>query len=174
MIWKHKALQVHPMRLFMYISIFDAALFSNYWFSSVICPWKLYYIPAATIRFDNDENTRVTALYYMVVLKKAIDNALWVASAVLNTFVCLDLVLVVWYPLNPKEKRINWYMLVTSIMSIMVFGVSLHPGSDIQMVFNISNWFIFVCYSCFFLTAVSSAVIACISLNKPGVSREMR
>lgn len=41
LIWRNKSLQVHPMRLFMYIAIADSIYYSNQFFTYAICRMKL-------------------------------------------------------------------------------------------------------------------------------------
>jgi hypothetical protein len=69
-------------------------------------------------------DTFYQVLLTLTLTKKALDNALWVASAVLNTAVCVDLILLIWHPLSPKAVRTKYYFTIAMIVSIIVFIVS--------------------------------------------------
>lgn len=46
-------------------------------------------------------------------LKIATDHFYWNVSAILNCFLCLDLVFMIRYPFSPPEKRVKVYLIIT-------------------------------------------------------------
>jgi hypothetical protein len=48
LIWRHKELQVHPMKLLMWIAIIDALYFSNQFFTTYCC---YFWIPEQIVWF---------------------------------------------------------------------------------------------------------------------------
>jgi len=53
-IWNNKELQAHPMKLFMYLSMFECILQFNYSMSANICRFDMHYLLAYTMQFSGE------------------------------------------------------------------------------------------------------------------------
>lgn len=60
--WWIEELQVHPMKLFMYLIALDGAILLQYGISFGICPFELYELLAWTLFFENTCESQLRAL----------------------------------------------------------------------------------------------------------------
>jgi len=62
LMWRIKELQVHPMKLFMYIMAADSLVLSQYSMSLNVCKLRLHTLYAATVFFDTSCESKLRAI----------------------------------------------------------------------------------------------------------------
>ena len=120
-IFRHKELQVHPMRLFMWTAFADALFFSNQFFNVYQChlgfptiiSWCVYWQPA-------DYYTKVKAIMMMFKSVGFIEYFGLYLSIMLNICLLSDLILMIKYPFQDKDKRVKKYLFYSFGTSLLV------------------------------------------------------
>ena len=103
LIWKHKELQAHPMRLFMWIAIADAIYFSNQFFAAQCCNIGIQYPFVWFTRLQNaTQENQAHALISLTTSACFIEFFGLYLSLSLNYCLNADLILMIKYPFNDK------------------------------------------------------------------------
>ena len=173
LVYYNKELQAHPMRLFMWIAFADALYFSNTFFPLYTCQlgipnmvcWLVYW----------EKPTYVSLSKVMVTLYNSIQ---WIEffglylSLCLNICLMIDLVLMIKFPFNSKDKRMTRYIVVSMISAVLVSSFLVH---SIVENFSINGFIVFVSGYCFLIViGIYSSTYAYKKLSKPGISSEIR
>jgi len=117
-IWRHKQLQAHPMKLFMYLALADSIYVGNQFFNTLICPLQLPKIWNTTINF---RPTTFMNLNYVLMQQAKIfafiDFFAFYWYAILTFYLILDLILVTKNPFADKTKYMKFYEISSPILA---------------------------------------------------------
>jgi hypothetical protein len=119
----NKDLQVHPMKLIMAISFVDAYMNLNMVANSDICSYGQQKLFARTVLFDSGPVAEYTSLYLLYNISNASDVFLLFVTILLNTFLALDLILMIRLPFKSKESLYTIY-LTSSVLISATLSVS--------------------------------------------------
>ncbi len=81
--------------------------------SSLSCEWKLYKLINFTIYYTNSNNLEWRAEYLTFITRVTIASFSYFFYLTCNTFLCLDLYLMLKEPFKSKESRMKWYYLIS-------------------------------------------------------------
>ena len=118
-VYFNKQLQVHPMRLIMYIALAE----SGYQYFLIqqfqICDFHLNWLFAWTFFYSNDA-------YYLfksndILTRSCIFGASFCIEfgILLNICLCIDLILMVRYPFESTSGRVNKYLIISFILALI-------------------------------------------------------
>ena len=170
---RNKTLQAHPMRLFMFITLFESLALLHMYPSLNMCAFRLPDLFSLTVFYS--------ASYYHLYRSISI---LWNAAYIirftsfymalnLTTCLCLDLILMIRKPFADKESRVNKYLAACFIPTASI--VTLSSFVDWEHIGGIIIFALFGSMGAmFFVTAPLSMIYACVKLNQPGISGEAR
>ena len=171
-IWNNKELQAHPMKLFMYLSMFECILQFNYSMSSHICQFDMHYLLAYTTKFSAEPIYVVGALERLKNASKIINSFAFLMTVCYSSCICLDLIFTLAYPFQPKEERMVKYNTISATISIVVAILfRFDHQSTIFFLLRICVW---AMMTFFVLAAPVSIVYAHCKLKRPGLSQEVR
>lgn len=121
LIYRHKELQVHPMRLFMWIAFADALYFSNTFFPLNTCNLGIPYMVCWFVHWQPATYQNLSSA--MMTLYNSIQ---WIEffglylSLCLNICLMIDLVLMIKFPFGGKESRMNKYVFISFTSALCV------------------------------------------------------
>lgn len=101
--WYNKELQVHPMKLLFYITLMDAMIGYNILAAYRICDWDLGKVYAETIMRDTSLKAKYEALQILYLSANIFGLFLLAATLMYNTFLGVDLILMIKYPFKVKD-----------------------------------------------------------------------
>ena len=165
-IWRIKELQVHPMRLLMYITVCDASLLVVQQGNLAICDHKQYKLFAWTVFWSNDDDYQILSLAILVISNAVQFFLSFCMSFFLNSSLCLDLILVLHNPFKSAEKRLPlyvWASFVGALTMLTLEVLLLWAGSAYAA--WISDILVFAPVSAFFVSAVFSVGYAAVKLH---------
>ena len=117
-LWTTKELQVHPLKLVMYITFCDCIVQMSYINFARICEFKLYKLFSWTFFFSQSPQ----AQYASIAILLQSGYALWFISLnmtfMFNSALCLDLILVLHSPFKSAEARTPKYFWFCSIVTV--------------------------------------------------------
>ena len=128
-----KELQVHPMKLFMWMSALDGLILLQYSMSFYICPLELQKLLSWTLFFDDSCESELRALNILLNSTEFIASWAPCATVVLQICVCIDLILTLKRPFTSKESRMPRYIITALVIatgssSILVFMYDFTKG----------------------------------------------
>ena len=164
-----KELQVHPMKLIMVQAIVESAFQFFLIEQFYVCQFDLHYLFSWTVFFTDEAyylGRSVGILMYSCIYGSCLCVTF---SSLINTMLCIDLILMVRYPFDKKESRFPMYIIISVILTIpaatmMSFSteeVWLKLGSGLGLTYALI----------FIATFVISIIYACKKLNGPGFSK---
>ena len=115
-----KELQVHPMRLIMYLAFVESIYQYLLIQSTYICRLRLNELLAWTLYYSNDAESLNKATVLLVVASDMFAVTSFNVSVGLNTSLCVDLILMVHYPFTKKEGRISIYLAVSVLVGATI------------------------------------------------------
>ena len=94
-------------------------------------------------------------------------------SLCLNTALCLELIFLVRYPFERKEKRSRVYYIVSILVSIIISTIAiLFPPTNFWI--HLVNGLILGLTAIYILTFIASLIYCCKKLYGAGISKEVR
>lgn len=116
-VYSTKELQVHPMRLIMYLAFVESIFQITLLLSERICQFRVNELLSWTIYFSNDPYDVAKATMLLANCCNFFSLGFMSLSISLNTCLCLDLILMVRYPFGKKESRVPWYLTISCIIA---------------------------------------------------------
>ena len=123
-----KELQVHPMKIIMYLAFAESVFQIMLVQSPHICQTRQNELLALTL-FGSTSNYNVARATFIL----ASSNNFFALGSLslsisLNTCLCIDLILMVRYPFTKKENRVPWYLVCSLAFSFIIgiFATSLN------------------------------------------------
>lgn len=169
LIWRIKDLQVHPMRLVMYIMICDSLVLWAEAAHNQICKWQSYKLFSLSVFFSNSYEAQARSINLLAKSKFCIDSGFYNAAVMLDICLCFDLVLMINRPLQSKEKRMRVYKIFGFLTLIISTVVRLFPKG--QKIMNISYGMLLLIY---ILSAFFSSVFVIMKLTNTNITPRIR
>ena len=119
-IWQTKELQVHPMRLFMYIIVAESMLSFIDDGTHLICDLKLQRLFAYTVYFSGSYPDRVHALKVLTQSSALIACFCVYRQLCLNLSLCIDLVYMIKRPFQDAKSRMPIYVITSTVISVFL------------------------------------------------------
>lgn len=173
LLYHTKELQVHPMKLIMYIAFMETLVQFALIMQLQACKWNMNELFAWTVYFQDDIYYKARALAIQIIA------TIWLAvfatfcTVLLNIMLSIDLILTVRYPFKKKEGRNKIYLAVSVIVSAFyTSGIGFTHDGDNYYEFSIYFGMITLCL--FFVIFIVSIVYTCKKLSGPGMSKEVR
>jgi len=171
------SLQVHPMKLFMWISFADSALCNIVIMSYNVCQYHLYEFFASTVLFSSTIEDHYRALWILQASKNFLAVFLSLLIFLMNMCLAIDFILMIQYPFANKAKNIPLY-LIYSFSVALVLAVSWYFTLHYKRFDNGDTWAVpnrFVSASVtavivsYFMIAIISVLYALKHLCKAGI-----
>jgi hypothetical protein len=105
------SLQVHPMKLIMWISFADSALANVVLISYSVCELHLYELFASTVMFSSTIEDQYRALWILQASKNILAVFLTLLIFLMNTCLAIDMIMMIRYPFSNKAKSIPVYLI---------------------------------------------------------------
>ena len=135
-IWYTEELQVHPMKLIMYITAAESVTLLMSSISYRTCTLNLPEIFSYTVYWSSDYFTKFRALNCLKFFTRNILVFSVVCAMWLNFFLCVDLILMIRKPFQQKEGLMWKYLTYTLALSL--FSTSLaNPGWEGYSIINV-------------------------------------
>ena len=93
-------------------------------------------------------------------------------SLMMNLFFSLDVILIITYPFANSEKRLNIYLLLAIVNSLVI--VSFGEFANDHVEFGISSTILYLTILAFWFVSFASIMFALVKLCKPGISEDLR
>ena len=172
-VYNTEKLQVHPMRLIMYLvlleSSFQIILAQNFY----ICEWKQNELLSYTLWFSATDEEVLAATYLLIYSANYLACFCIQMSLCLNTALCLELIFLVRYPFERKEKRSRVYYIVSILVSIIISTIAIiFPPTNFWI--HLVNGMILGLTGIYILTFIASLIYCCKKLYGAGISKEVR
>lgn len=160
------------MRLFMYIAFADASLGYTQFFAQMACKLGLPTFFAYSL-FESGDIQEKCLYAYQTINLAFVSEVFWLFMAcALNTCLCLDLILMIKYPFAKKAQFMNWYLSVSTILSLLV---AVRPSWVFgRSVYIKTNVILLISYAIFIVAGVVSSIFAYNFFSRPGMSREVK
>ena len=176
-IWRIKELQVHPLKIFMWITACDATILFMSPSSVNVCRTEQYKLLSWTLFFSDSYRDYIISGFILYVLSMIIWYSAFYMSFFLNTALCVDLMIVLSNPFKPVENRTSIYLTVSTMATVAIYFISyiavMHEDLDPNAI-DVEYVLVFVPVVVFCLAAVISSVYAIYKLRSPGISNEVR
>jgi len=114
------SLQVHPMKLVMWISFADSALCNIVLMSYNVCSDHLYEFFASTVMFSSDIEDQYRALWILQASKNIIAVFLTLLIFLMNMCLAIDLIWMIRYPFASKSKNIPLFLLFSFSVALVL------------------------------------------------------
>jgi hypothetical protein len=114
------SLQVHPMKLVMWISFADSALCNIVLMSYKVCSFHLNEFFAASVMFSSTIEDQYRALWILQASKNIIAVFLSLLLFLLNMCLAIDLIWMIRYPFVSKAKNIPLFLLFSFSVAIVL------------------------------------------------------
>ena len=161
------------MKLFMWLTMFEACEQFEYWMSAHICDLNLHKLFAYTVFFSNDYNSIYKSLEILTFMATTIGYFATAMTICLSYSLCIDLILMLRQPLSPKESRILYYYSVSVAISAIVTMLSWFDENSYWCCMML-RFFVWGLFDTFFLMVPISICYAWHKLSLPGLSRQVR
>ena len=102
----------------MYLSLCEASYQIAMIVQDYVCDWRLNTLFARTVFWSEEIYYEVYATELLLFSSTSLSEFCMNMSMCLNTMLCLDLILMVRYPFQKKESRINKYVIYSVFMSV--------------------------------------------------------
>ena len=163
------------MRLFMYMTLAEAVF---YWYDPVshrLCDSGLVDLFSYTVFFSNDYYDKFRALNCLIFMVQFGTSFTLFMNTFLNICLCIDLVLMLRRPFMKKDALMPRYLGFSVVMSA-ISALLLQPRvlAISPVILDFSFFYHVACIVAYVLIVVFSIVYGCISLSKPGISREVK
>jgi hypothetical protein len=122
------SLQVHPMKLIMWIAFADSALINVVLMSYSVCELHLYELFASTVMFSSTVEDQYRALWILQASKNILTVFLTLLIFLMNTCLASDMIMMIRYPFSNKTKSIPVYL---------IFSFSIALGLTISAFFTL-------------------------------------
>lgn len=168
-----KELQAHPMKLIMTIALSESAFQYLLIAQFYICETRANELFSYTVLWSWEEEDLIKSTLILVASSLYCAFFFLLFSLTLNTMLCLDLILMVRYPFERKEARLNKYrfcsVLLASppamLLSLKPFDISwLNIGASITIGY----------VSVYLMVFVTSVLYTWSKLRGPSFSSEVR
>ena len=152
------------MRIFMAITFFESLVLFNQFYAMNICAFRFHEIFAMTIFYSHEYKKLYWSLWILQKCAYAILYFGFDMTVILNTFLCLDLILTIKRPFVRKDSRVNMYFIVAFVvtMSLVTCHALFRFASAAGLV---SSVLFFLMCGCFVFLFPFSTIYACIKLN---------
>ena len=168
-----KELQVHPMKLIMYLafveSVFQILIVQN----DYICAQKYNYVFSWTIFFGASDYDVARATVILTQSSAFIATMCIGMSICLNTCICIDLILMVRYPFTKKEPRVRLYLLGSLLVSIPTSFFNVNFEDNDKSLYR-GAFCTVTMFSIFIIAFLVSTIYTCGKLRGPGMSKQVR
>ena len=129
-----KELQVHPMKIIMFLafaeSIFQYLLLEvNY-----ICKFKQNQLLSWTVYFGVSDYDLARATTMLATSSDFFALSCVSIAISLNTFLCLDLILMVRFPFTKKEGRTAYYLAYSVLVSVAITTLTVFYSTNITLI----------------------------------------
>ena len=176
-VWNTPKLQVHPITLISYLAFVESIYLFGIAVHYHACGLRLPELFSYTAFFSSSEYNKIYALNVILVTDMFFTSIAENVSVIMNTALCIDLVLIVRYPFEKKEKRIPYYVVITLVVSI-----AMAAGQWLMSYVRVGPYYMWevaavctVISQCVYLvTFLYSVVYTCRKLSQPGISEEVR
>ena len=105
----------------MYISFAEAyilfSLVQQFW----ACELGFNKLFAYTVYYDGSVNAQMNALVKIITVSLLIGVCCTIFTILMQTFLCLDLILMIRYPFEKKEPRVKKYLLFSLVICVIYF-----------------------------------------------------
>lgn len=105
-VYYNKELQVHPMKLIMFMALAESTVQFSLFSQFFICTTGANQLFNYTVFFSSDDITLARSTIILQYSSMLVAFICVNLSIVLNTMLCLDLILMVRYPFAEKENRL--------------------------------------------------------------------
>ena len=130
-LWYTPKLQVHPMKIIMYIALFESLTQINNIMMYKMCSWHLNELLAWTL-FQSD------SYYYLALSLDLLAQSGTVLMTggnttviMLSTMLCFDMILMVRDPFTKSESRMPIYITITSLGNLLTAPwIAFNQGSE--------------------------------------------
>jgi hypothetical protein len=178
-IWWNKELQVHPMKLILYIAMVDTALSLISFTSYNICAWKIYEFFSHYVYFRTDWFAYQRSLWVINVSANYFSVFLIFMSIMLNACLAVDLILMLKHPFKSKEARIPLYLVSSIAVTVFITTAWLMTvyKSPVTSTIVPAKWVLkcaILIIILQLLVSIYSVIYALWKLCKPGISKESR
>ena len=138
-----------------------------------ICDFRLQELFAWTVFFKSDYDTDYKSLVILSVFASTMGYFSTVMTICLSYSLCIDLILMLRFPLRQKESRLMTYYIISVVIASIVTILSLFDKKHIIACY-ILRGFIWGLFDSFFLMVPISICYARKKLSQPGLSREVK
>jgi len=157
----------------MWVALFESAFQFTSIATFYICRLRLAHLFSYTVYYTLDPYLEAKSTGILLLSGIFICAFTLIISVLLNTALCVDLILMVRYPFEDKESRVKKYVLISVLLAITpTYLLTFHPnntklpriGAGIVVIYVVN-------FVCFF------AISVCYTFNKlrgPGFSKEVR
>ena len=161
------------MKLIMYLAFIESTYQTQLVFQFYLCKWDLNDIFAYTVWYNDDVYHQARATFILVYASIFASVLTIAMSQLLNAFICVDLILMVRYPFDSKEGRINKYVILSFVLAFIPAYLLAFSDYEYSMIKAGSIiWFSYICS--LGLAFISSVVYTWKKLSGPGFSKEAR
>ena len=113
-------LQVHPMKLFMYICACDSFLLFQYSMSTRVCKWQFYKLFTMTTFHERNCENHLHSMKTLNYISMWLSVQFAILGQMLQLFVSFDLILCLMRPFTPKESRLPWYIIPSLLNAVFM------------------------------------------------------
>ena len=175
LIWQYKELRVHPMRIFMFLTLSDALTQFNSSASHNACKLGFDQLFTWTVFYSTSDYARKQTLQLLFHSSSFIQLSSSLLSLCLNMVLCADLIFSLQNPLQASEPHDKLYFALSVIYSMaMAFWIEAYSFGSLDTAPVIAAWIIWIQELLFVCLAVASIIYAFVKLGRPGISREVR
>ena len=172
-IWQIKEMHVHPLKLFMWISVFDATLLQMDYSSLKVCESYQIDLLTRTMYFSSSLQDKAKAIRILYHNCNFLFQFSYYMTFYLNSALCLDLIITLSSPFKSAEKRTDIYVGVSTVLSLLCLGIL-----SSETVHNRIPWLyisnVLLPIVAFVALAIVSTTYAMYKLCRPGISDEVR
>ena len=157
----------------MYIALFESLNQINNIMMYMTCSWHLNELLAWTLFQSNSYYYLALSLDLLAQSGTILLTVGLTTTVMLNTMLCLDMILMVRDPFTKSESRMPIYITIVCLGNLVIAPLlAFNQGSEI--VFKIGIWMFTVITTFYVVIFFFSAVYAWMKLGGPGMNKEVR
>lgn len=167
--WFIPKLQVHPMKLFMYIMFCDTVMLVQYALSLRTCEYQFYKLFAKTVLFDTSCEGELRAAQILLKNSLFCCVAFTCASLIFQMCISFDLIMTLKKPFTSKEARMPYYIALA--VGLSTFQATLVTwGLESNAIVRITEWNSSLQVIVLWILGIGSIIYGFLKLCKPGIS----
>ena len=166
-LWSTKELQVHPLKLVMYITFCDCLVQMSYINFARLCEFEAYKLLSATLFFSQTPQAQFTSLALLLESGYAIWWLSLNMTFFFNSALCLDLILVLNSPFKSAEARTPKYFWIVPIVTILIWlgARPFYHTLEYEEFLQLLDYLAFMPVVIFMVSALLSAIYATYKLR---------